>query len=227
MTDIRYGESQVSDMFSTLSFWEHLEDVQKEYTADHAVIRYYEKGSMIYSGGSICLGMACVLEGSIRVYLLSEEGREITLFRLEQGDPCVLSAACVISQITFDTHMEAEQDCALLVIPAAVFRQLTEENIYVKCFMYELMTERFSSVMWIMQQILFAGLDRRLAGFLVREYDRIGNPRLRITQEQIAQQINSAREVVARMLRRFMSEGLVEMSRGVIILRDVERLRQI
>ncbi len=139
----------------------------------------------------------------------------------------MLSAACVISQITFDTYMEAEQDCDLLVIPAAAFRQLTEENIHVKCFVYELMTERFSSVMWTMQQILFAGLDRRLAGFLVQEYDRTKDPGIRITQEQIARQINSAREAVARMLRRFMTEHLVEVSRGVIMLLDIDGLRQI
>lgn len=171
--------------------------------------------------------MTYVLKGRVRTYLLSEEGREITLFRLEQGDPCVLSAACVVSQITFDTQMEAEQDCDLLVIPSAVFQRLTEENIYVKCFVYELMTERFSSVMWTMQQILFAKIDQRLAGFLLQEYDRTNDPRIRMTQEQIAQQINSAREVVARMLRRFQSEGLVEPGRGVILLRDVEGLRKI
>ena len=172
MKDTGYRESQAADMLSGLPFWEHLEYAQKRYAEDHAVFRHYGKGSMIYSSGSLCLGMACVQKGSVRVYLLSEEGREITLFRLEKGDPCVLSAACVISQITFDTYMEAEQGCDLLVIPAAAFRQLTEENIHVKCFVYELMTERFSSVMWTMQQILFAGLDRRLAGFLVQEYDR-------------------------------------------------------
>lgn len=227
MKDTGYRESQAADMLSGLPFWEHLEYAQKRYAEDHAVFRHYGKGSMIYSSGRLCLGMACVQKGSVRVYLLSEEGREITLFRLEKGDPCVLSAACVISQITFDTYMEAEQDCDLLVIPAAAFRQLTEENIHVKCFVYELMTERFSSVMWTMQQILFAGLDRRLAGFLVQEYDRTKDPGIRITQEQIARQINSAREAVARMLRRFMTEHLVEVSRGVITLLDIDGLRQI
>lgn len=227
MADEREQKAREMELLSGLPFWEHLEESQKEYIIHHTMVHHYEKGSMIYSSGSMCLGMTCVLKGSIRVYLLSEEGREITLFRLEQGDPCVLSAACVVSQITFDTHMTAEQDCDLLVIRAAAFRQLTEENIYAKCFVYELMTARFSDVMWTMQQILFAGLDRRLADFLIREYDRTGSRKIRMTQEQIARQINSAREVVARMLRRFIAENLVEVSRGVITLRDVEGLRQI
>lgn len=215
------------EMFRQLPFWEKLLEEQKESVMRSGRVRHYEKGSILFGSGSVCLGMVSVLRGSIRVSLLSEEGREITLFRLEQGDPCVLSAACVISQITFDTCMTAEQDCDLLVIGAGVFGRLAEENIYVKCFMYELMTKRFSSVMWTMQQILFAGMDQRLAGFLVKEYDRTKSSRIPMTQEQIAQQINSAREVVARMLRRFASEHLVEIRRGEILLLDVDGLREI
>lgn len=220
-------EYKAAEALCRLPFWEKLEDRQQAYLLEDLSVRHYGKGSIVYGCGSVCLGMICVLKGGIRVYLLSEEGREITLFRLGPGDPCVLSASCVVSQITFDTQMEAEQECDLLVTGMAAFRRLTEENIHVKCFMYELMTERFSSVMWTMQQILFAKLDRRLSGFLIREYERTGDRRIRMTQEQIAQQINSAREVVARMLRRFMEDGLVEAGRGVIILRDLEGLERI
>ena len=139
----------------------------------------------------------------------------------------MLSASCVISQITFDTQMTVEEDCDLLVVNSGAFGRLSEQNIYVKCFMYEQMAERFSSVMWTMQQILFARMDQRLAGFLLQEYDRTGNMKIHMTQEQIALQINSAREVVARTLKRFIADGLVEVGRGVIILRDTEKLREI
>ena len=105
-----------------LPYWGDLTDAERDAVARHAVVRHYPKGSVIHSGGSACLGMICVLHGSLRTYLLSEEGREITLFRLETGDPCVLSAACVVSQITFDTQMEAETDCDLLIVGAAVFK---------------------------------------------------------------------------------------------------------
>lgn len=221
------GDAETEEMLSRFPFWDKMEEKQKEYAVNHAIVRHYEKGSAIFGSGNVCLGMVCVLKGSIRVSLLSEEGREIMLFRLEEGDPCVLSAACVISQITFETHMTADRDCDLLIISSVAFRRLTEENIYVRCFMYELMMERFSSVMWTMQQILFAKFDRRLAGFLLQEYEKTGSLQIRMTQEQVAQQINSAREVVARMLRRFVSDGLVEIRRGTILLRDIEGLRMI
>lgn len=93
--------------------------------------------------------------------------------------------------------------------------------------MYELATERFSSVMWVMQQILFYGFDRRLATFLLNEYRRTGATSIRMTQEQIAQNVNSAREVVARMLKQFASDGLIENRRGVIVLKDIGGLENL
>lgn len=215
------------DYLSKLPFWNELNKKQKDYLLNNASIHHYKKGNTIFSCDSRCLGMTYVIKGSIRVYILSEEGREITLFRLKKDEPCVLSASCVISQITFDTHMDAEQDCDLLIVSSSAFKKITEENIYAKCFMYELMTNRFSSVMWTIQQILFEKLDRRLAVFLLQEYDKTKRTEIHMTHEHIAQQINSAREVVARMLKRFAADGLVEMKRGSVILKNIEALKEI
>lgn len=217
----------VKEHMQKLPFWEHLSIREKEYISSNTVIQQYSKGDFIHDAGNSCLGMAYVLHGMVRVYLLSEEGREITLFRLEKGMPCVLSAACVIHAITFETHMVAERDCSLLVVNSIAFQRLSEGNIYVRCFMYEILTERFSSVMWTMQQILFAKFDQRLAGFFVAEYERTGKRELHMTHEQIAQHVNSAREVVARMLKRFAADGLVEITRGCIFLKDPDGLREI
>ena len=167
-------DNRITQYLPRLPYWGNLTEAERDAVARHAVIRRYPAGSVLHSGGSACLGMIFVLGGSLRTYLLSEEGREITLFRLAAGDPCVLSAACVVSQLTFDTQMEAETDCDLLIVGAAVFKRLTEENIYVRCFLYELATERFSSVMWTMQQILFEKVDRRLAAFLLSESEKAG-----------------------------------------------------
>ena len=171
--------------------------------------------------------MMFVLSGEIRTYLLSEEGREVTLFRLYPGELCVLSASCVISQITFDTQMTAGMDTDVLVIPANVIAALKEKNLHVRCFLYELATKRFSDVMWAMQQIMFKGLDQRLAEFLFAEAERTGSDTIRMTHEQIAQHISSAREAVARMLKSFSEDGLVELKRGAITLRDKNRLNRL
>ena len=181
----------------------------------------------MHSQDSACLGMILVLEGEARAYILSEEGREITLFRLHAGEPCVLSASCVISRLTFDTHIVAETGCTVLVIGPDAFSSLTDRNIYVRCFMYELATEHFSAVMASMQQILFMRYDRRLAMFLLEEHERTNSCEIRMTHERIAQNTSSAREVVARTLKRFSTQGLVELRRGSIMLKDIGGLKKI
>lgn len=211
-----------------LPYWNSLNERERESVRDTAVVKHFDGGSMLYGAdGFNCLGMIHVVSGELRAYIVSEEGREITLFRLCEGDSCVLSSSCIMSQIDFDTMLAAVTDAEVLVIPTSVFDRLTDENIYVKCFMYELATERFSSTIWVMQQMLFNGFDRRLASFLLNEYSRSGNPEIRMTQEQIARNVNSAREVVARMLKQFSMEGLVENRRGSILLKDAGELEKI
>ncbi len=210
-----------------LPFWNSLTPEEKEFVRGNAVFRQYQKGEMIHGGEQDCLGLVLVLEGELRASILSQEGREITLFRLNPGEPCVLSASCVIRQITFHTQITAEKDTRLLILRSGDFSRLTGQNIYARCFMYELLTQRFSSVMWTMQAILFQGYDRRLAAFLLEEYHKTGSPRLSMTHEQIARNTNTAREVVTRMLKRFASEGMVELGRGFIRLKDLSALEDL
>lgn len=214
-------------IIKNLPFWEHLSKDEKNIVSEKSVLRTYKKGMSIRSSGGGCLGLILILCGEIRVYILSEEGREITLFRIRNQEACVLSASCVITQITFETNMAAETDTEVLIIPASVFGKLAENNIYVKCFMYELMTERFSNVIRNMQQMIFCGFDKRLAEFLLNEYERTGIKTIRMTHEQIAKELGSAREVVARMMKRFSAEGLVEVRRGTVILKDLRKLQNI
>lgn len=211
---------------SSLPYWEHLSAGEKELVRTSAYERTYDKGEYIYRPGmDECLGMLMLIKGEIRAHVLSRDGREVTLFRLHSAETCVFSASCFIRQITFDTFLTAETPCEVMVIPTATFSRLTDQNIYVRCFTFELLAERFSSVMWAVQQILFYGFDRRLAGFLVGEHDRVGTREIRMTHEQIARYLGSAREVVARMLKRFSQEGLVDVRRGCIRLTDIPRLR--
>ena len=220
----------MDEMFENLPFWDLLSEEERKTVKDFSVINHYAGDSTLYGNGingDSCLGMIYVVSGELRAYILSEEGREITLFRLCEGDSCVLSASCVISQIDFETVLSTMTDAEVLVIPSAVFGKLTQENVHVKNYAYEMTTERFSTVMWVMQQILFRRFDQRLAAFLLNEHHRTGATELRMTQEQIAQQVNSAREVVARMLKQFALEGLVENRRGIIVLKDIKGLEAI
>ena len=126
-----------------------------------------------------------------------------------------------------DLDLQLQLIADVLIIPANVIAALKEKNLHVRCFLYELATKRFSDVMWAMQQIMFKGLDRRLAEFLLAEAERTGSDTIRMTHEQIAQHISSAREAVARMLKSFSEDGLVELKRGAITLRDKNRLNRL
>lgn len=197
------------------SFWEHLSDEQKEYLVNNSRKHTYQKGEMVHSGNTECLGILLVLKGSLRTYMVSEEGREIVLFRMVNKQACVLSASCILDMITFDVNIEAEEETEVIIIKPDSFQNLSNENPYVENFMYKVAIERFSEVMWVMEQILFMSMDKRLAIFLL---DR--GPVIKMTHEQIAKNMGTAREVVSRMLKYFEDEGYVSLSRGKVTVEN-------
>lgn len=213
--------------FEKLSFWNTLSEKEREVAKGGLTQRTYEKGTYILGFSDACLGMVYIRKGSIRVFITSEEGREVTLFHISEGDCCVFSSACVIGGVTLDVQMVAESEVELLAIHAGTVAKLMESNIHFKCFIYELAAKRYSTVVWVMQQILFAHFDERMARFLLSRYEKTGDSTIRMTQEAMAQEVNSAREVVARMLRQFESEGLIELNRGIVILKNIELLKNI
>ena len=211
-------------LLKRLPFWTQLDEQEREMLRREALVRRYPAGSLLYGMADACLGMIHLLKGELRAYIVSQEGREITLFSLRDGETCVLSASCVLSQIRFETHMEAVGDTEILLIPSQTFGCLADGNIHVRCFSYELAAGRFSDVTAVLQEIIFAPFDRRLSGFLLRAAEN-GTDRIALTQAEIARQVNSAREVVSRMLRRFEQEGLISVGRGQITILNREGLR--
>jgi CRP/FNR family transcriptional regulator len=210
-----------------LAFWDNLTLLQKNSLISNANLVHYEPGQSMHYGENDCIGVLIVKNGTIRTYITSDEGREITLYRLDAGDMCILSASCVLQTIDFDISVDAETVCDIIQINSSIFSKLSSENVYVELFSYKLATERFSDVMWAMQQILFTSFDKRLATFLLDESVKTGEDTIRHTHEQIAKYLGSAREVVSRMLKYFSTEGLVTLSRGGITIIDKKKLREI
>ncbi len=217
----------MADALARLPFWGLLTVKEQGVLAARAVIRRDGPGQIVHGGQHDCPGLFLVLSGELRAAMLSEAGREITLYRVGTGEFCVLSASCVISQITFDTQIMTESSCECLVIDTATINGLAEKNLALRCALYEQALRRFSEVMWTMQQILFMGLDCRLATFLIGETDRTDAFEIVMTHDQIARHISSAREVVARMLKRFAAEGWVQLHRGRITVTNPGALRRL
>ena len=211
-------------LIKKLPYWDALSEKEKDLVAGRAVKVEYEKDEFIDGFNDACLGMIYVVKGSVRVYITSKEGREVTLFHISENDSCILSASCVIGAISLDVQLVAEDDTEIVAVPSGTFLSLMNDNVNVKCFAYELSTRRFSTVVWVMQQILFDRFDERLARLLLSIYEKTGDKTIKMTQEDMAREVNSAREVVARMLRQFADDGLVEINRGQITLTDISAL---
>ena len=209
-----------------LPFWDDISEDDKDYICQNSFAVTYKKGTNIHSGNE-CSGVIFVRSGSLRLYILSDEGKEITLYRLHKGDMCMLSASCVLQSITFDVMLDCEENSECYVISGPAFAAVSQRNPKVKIFALETAVSRFSDVMWVMQQILFMSLDKRLAIFLLDESARTGADSITLTHEQIAKYIGSAREVVSRMLKYFANEGIVESSRKGIKILDKKRLQKL
>ncbi len=207
-------------------FWEKLSEKDKIDLMNGAGCAEFRRGQNIHNG-TVCTGIIFVKSGCLRVYILSEEGKEITLYRIFAGDVCVLSASCVLESITFDVHIDAEEDSRCCILSPGSFAKVSETNPDMKIFLLEKTVSRFSEVMWVMQQILFMSFDKRLAIFLLSESEKNESPEIKLTHEQIAKYMGSAREVVSRMLKYFSSEGYVELSRGGVTITDFKGLENL
>lgn len=208
-------------------FWKQLTGRQQDELLRSSVSRSVKKGTVLHNGSADCLGLLVVRSGQLRAYILSPEGREITIYRLFERDVCLLSASCMMRSIQFDVTIEAEKDTQVWIIPPDVYRALMDASAAVANYTNDIMSSRFSEIMWLMEQILWKRFDQRLAEFLLQESVLEKTDRLAITHEKIANHMGTAREVVTRMLRYFQSEGMVRLTRGAVEITDVPKLKQL
>lgn len=204
--------------------WNKLTPAQQERLLSGLMTREVRKGTVIHNGSMDCTGLLLVRSGRLRAYILSEEGREITIYRLFERDMCLFSASCMMRSIQFEVTIEAETDTELWIIPAELYKSVMEESAPLANYTNELMATRFSDVMWLIEQVMWKSLDKRVAAFLLEEASIEGTGYLKITHEMIANHLGTHREVITRMLRYFQSEGMVRLSRGAVEIADAARL---
>lgn len=204
--------------------WEKLTKEQQERLKNAVTPFEGKKGTILHNGDIDCIGLLLIKSGQLRVFVLSEEGREVTLYRLFDRDICLFSASCVMPDIQFQIVVEAEKDTEMWIIPPCLYKELMQESAAVANYSNQLISSRFSEVMWLMEQIMWRSFDQRLAEFLLKESVLENDQVLKITHEKIANHLGTAREVITRMLRYFQNEGLVRLTRGTIELTDFKGL---
>ena len=207
--------------------WDKLTAEQQERISAVSDFQKVKSGTILHDGSPDCLGMLLVRSGQLRAYILSDEGREVTICRFFEMDICLFSASCVMPNMQFDIFIEAEKDSELWVIPACLYQNLMDESLAIANYSHNLITNHFSELMWLMEQIMWKSFDKRLAKFLLEECALEGTNSLKITHEKIANHMGTAREVVTRMLRYFQSEGMVKLTRGSVDITDAKRLTKL
>lgn len=210
-----------------IPFYAHLNmDEQKQLTqAAHCLM--VEKGNYISEQTDDCRGLIVVKDGRLRAFILSDDGREITLFRMPKKDACILSASCLFKNLHFTIYLEAEKDSTIYVVPSTIVEELGQYNMRVKEYLLEHISSRFSHAMQVMEQVVFDTLHKRVASFLLEQIQLEDSLTLFITHEVIAKNIGSAREVVSRMLKDFEKDQIIVTSRGKISIYDLEKLQML
>mgnify|MGYP003300892405 CR=1 FL=1 len=215
------------DLSEYFPIWNKLTPAQQVLLQHNITTRKVAKGTIVHNGSVDCTGILLVVKGQLRAYILSDEGREISIYRLFERDMCLFSASCIMNSIQFDITIEAEKDTDFLLIPAELYKQLMTQSVAVANYTNEIMATRFSDVMWLIEQLLWKSFDKRLAEYLFNECDLEQSNVLNVTHETIGNHLGNPREVVTRMLRYFQSEGMVALNRGSITIIDREKLESI
>ncbi len=207
--------------------WDKLTLRQQKDISESLFSRIVKKGDVLYGGGADCTGLLLVKSGQLRAFILSDEGREITVYRLFERDMCLFSASCILRSIQFDVTVTAEKDTELWIISADIYKKIMEESAAAANYTNEIMASRFSEVMWLLEQVMWKSMDKRVAAFLLEEAAIEDTDRLNITHESIANHLGTHREVITRMLRYFQREGMVSLTRGSVEITDRAKLEEL
>ena len=210
-----------------LPVFDKLTKSQQDILTNSAYVRKFNKKELLHNSSQDCMGLILVLSGQLRAFTISDDGREITMYRLFERDICLFSASCIMNSIQFDIAITAEKDTGVLVIPSEVYKNIMEDSAPLANYTNEVMADRFSDVMWLINQVMWKSFDKRLADFLLNEVNIEGSSTLKITHEIIGNHLGSPREVVTRMLKYFVNEGLISLSRGTVAIIDKKGLEKI
>ncbi|HSM72574.1 MAG TPA: Crp/Fnr family transcriptional regulator [Anaerolineales bacterium] len=189
----------------------------------HAQFANISAGHDVFVDGDRVDGIAILLSGVVRVYKIGETGREITLYRFGLGESCILSANAIMSDKSFPAIATVEEDAEAVMIPANIFRAWVNKYEPWREFVFDLLSARLSTVMTVVDEVVFKRMDRRVISFLLNQA-KVQNP-IRITHQEIAAELGSSREVISRILEDFSKESLIEAGRGTIEVLEFEELK--
>jgi len=186
-------------------------------------LAHVPQGHTIASEGAECAQLALVINGQVRVYKLGASGREITLYRINDGDSCILTASCIMSHAPFPAIAVAESDIEAIMIPAHFATAWMTESQPWCGFVFGLVSRRLADVISVLDSVAFQRMDVRIASYLADKAQH--GSRLNITHHEIATELGSSREVIGRILKEFEKRHWVELGRGQLLIQDLSQLQ--
>lgn len=210
-----------------LMFWNKLSNQEKQLILDNSIIKSYLANTILYHNRTECPGLIIMNKGQARVFIHSHSGSELTLYRLIEGDICIMSVSCITNSLDFDIQMQFEKDSVILIIPKHIYQKISNANFAVKDFNTEMISSRLTDIMGIINEVTFYSMKKRLANLLIHHSQLEQSSVLSLTHETLAKDLGTAREVITRILNQLKQENLIELSRGNIRILDFNKLNNI
>lgn len=217
----------IETLKDTFPFFNYLHKDKLNEFISKVYVMDFSKGSVILNEGAYCDNMVLILHGSVRVYKLSPNGKEITLYHLGSGETCILVVSCLMGNTNYPAIAEVEETVKLVIIPAAYYKKLFSEEPLWQSFIFNTLSNRLMEVMLLIDEVVFKSIDTRLAVFLLERLTNKDNNQLELTHEKIAFELGTAREVISRILKNFEKKGILSLSRGKILINNIEDLKKI
>jgi len=215
------AEQNKLEILGLFPFFQDLSDTFKQQLIRQSEYACLPAGASYFEEGHSCSQIALVGDGDIRVFKRSESGREITLYHVEKGETCILTASCVLAQSAYPATAVVDRDAHAVVFPAGVFRDWVARNETIRQFVFSSLAIRMEGVLSLIEELTFRKLDERLAEFLKEKLKTSDQDRrIIMTHEEIAVELGSAREVISRLLKDFERRGLIIQNRGEITVLD-------
>lgn len=216
-------ESDRLKILEAFPFIEKIDAQSREKLFETGTIRTFPKDQQIMNEGMSCPFISFVLHGTVRVYKLSPDGKEITLYRMTKGDTCVMTASCILSNKEYPALALTEEEISVFVIPSTLFHKMMDTSLIWREYIFNLFSERLAEVIMLVEEVAFKSMNKRLSEFILQ---KANENMLSATHEEIAFELGTAREVVSRLLKEFERKGYITLSRGKILIMDQDMLRK-
>lgn len=204
-------------VFDRFSFFAGMSEEDKKLLRESVIRKDIPEGQIMMGDNTRCSGIPMVMKGQLRLFRISEKGREMTIYRINQGELCILAGVCAMGNTEYDFSIEAETDSVLASIPADTFKELIYRSDSFRTYVFNALAQRLILSIETIEMLIFNSIEERIMAYLQRHANAVGV--VKTTHEKMAVELGSSREVITRQLKTMSERGLIELRRGKIIVK--------